>query len=80
MNRPLSPEAQAAIEETARRADIATEQLTAAFAKFVEASEKMQAVLASALSGLLASDEFREVVRLAQEYEAKRNGQPDGGA
>ena len=42
MNKPLSPETQAALEEAASSADIATEQIVAAFAKFVETSDKWQ--------------------------------------
>jgi hypothetical protein len=42
-----------------------------------EAAVRTQAVLASVVSTTLASEGWREAVRLAQEHEAKNNGQPD---
>lgn len=75
MNKPRSPEAQAAIEEAARQADVTVEQFAAAL---VEATEKAMAVLTAIFATLKWSDGFTELVQRAQEYEAANN-RPDRG-
>jgi len=75
VNKPRSPEAQAAIEEAARQADVTVEQFAAAL---VEATEKAMAVLTAIFATLKWSDGFTELVQRAQEYEAANN-RPDRG-